>query len=35
LISEHQYGIDDDRKKELDRILEIAKKDQKLIDAYK
>jgi trimethylamine--corrinoid protein Co-methyltransferase len=35
LISEHQYRIDDDRKKELDRILEIAKKDQKLIDAYK
>lgn len=34
LIKEHTYMIDADKKKELDRILEIAKKDTKLMAAY-
>lgn len=35
LISEHTYMIDEDKKKELDRILEVAKKDRQLIGANK
>ena len=34
LIKEHDYQIDPEIKKELDRILETAKKDGKLISAY-
>ncbi len=35
LISEHKYQIDEDKKRELDKIFEIAKNDQKLIDSFK
>lgn len=34
-IREHEYRIDDDVKKELDRIYEKAKKDKKLEDSFK
>lgn len=35
LISEHDYKIDEDKKRELDKIFEKAKNDQKLIDSFK
>ena len=35
LIAGHSYAIEADKKKELDKILEAAKNDRKLIDAYK
>jgi len=35
LIAEHDYQIDEDKKRELDRILEKAKTDEKLIDSFK
>ena len=35
LIAEHTFKIDESRIKELDKIVEIAKNDKKLIDAYK
>ena len=35
LITGHTYQIDDDKKKELDKIYEAAKKDKKLEDSFK
>lgn len=35
LIAEHDYQIDEDKKRELDEIFEKAKTDQKLIDSFK
>ena len=35
IISEHSFQIDEDKKKELDRIYEVAKEDQELKDSFK
>ena len=35
LIKEHSYQIDPDKKKELDKIYEAAKKDAKLEDSFR
>ena len=35
LIAGHTYQIDPDKKKELDRIYDAAKKDKKLEDSFK
>ncbi|MBA7538516.1 hypothetical protein ES705_30792 [subsurface metagenome] len=34
LIKEHSYRIDEDKKKELDKIYEVAKKDKKLEHSF-
>jgi trimethylamine--corrinoid protein Co-methyltransferase len=35
LISEHTYEIEEDKKKELNKIYDVAKKDKKLEDSFK